>query len=227
MRKKEDFYIIDNIDNHTLNPNDDKKYSISATHSERKLCININDNTRKGLYDWHPIATSNSSTKPQMIYVNWIGTSYSYQKKGLGTVLHLLNIIEMLENNKNSIKLDAIPSSITYHAKMKFKTKSNWNTGLQNNLKAIAKFDPKYKEKINELIDARIPSNTKAKIGCKYIDTFIEEGLQKYPEKQLKWVLRNDIDMELTKEDIIKNKDFYNELFKKYNIDYEINPEDV
>ncbi len=227
IRKNEDFNLIDKIDDHTLNPEDSNKYSIYTTLDNQKLTIDINDKNRRGLYDWHPIATSSSITKPQMIYVNWLGTTYSYQKKGLGTVLHLLNIVEMLENNKNSLQLDAIPSSITYHAKMKFKTKSNWNKGLENNLKAIAEFDPKYKEKINELINTEMPSNTKAKIGCKYIDEFIEEGLKKYPEKKLKWVLRHDMDMVLTKEQVIKDREFYNNLFKKYNIDYEISPEDV
>ena len=133
----------------------------------------------------------------------------------------------MLENNLDAIKLDSLPSTIMYHAKMKYKPQSDMNIELKKNLNCIGKFDPKYKDQIDNLLNSKMESDKKAQIGCKIMDLFIQDVINKYPEQTTKWIFDSNMQMVLTKDQVIKEKDFYNKLFKKHNIDYEINPEAV
>ena len=42
------------------------------------------------------------------------------------------------------------------------------------------------------------------------------------PQDKVDYAFKNVLDMYLTKEKILENKDFFNALFKKFNIDYKI-----
>ena len=228
MHREEGFNVLNQVYNAQLTGNKSEEYNINTRHTNNKLEIKISDpNNRTELYHWHPVAHSEAFPRRNYIYLNYMETSSPYQKKGLSTTLHLLNIIEMMENDLDAIKLDSLPSTIMYHAKMKYQPQSDMNIELKNNLNSISKFDPKYKEQIDNLLKSNMKNEEKAKIGCKIMDTFIQKTINKYPKEVTKWIFNSNIEMVLTKEQVLKNKDFYNKLFKKHNIDYEINPEAV
>ena len=56
------------------------------------------------------------------------------------------------------------------------------------------------------------------RILYEYLQEISRSGLNKMDEFEVPM----GITMELTKKKILENKDFYNELFKKFNIDYQI-----
>lgn len=228
MHKEEGFNVFNQIYDIPLSKNKSEQYNVSTRHLNTELKIKISDpNNRESLYHWHPVAYSQVFTRSNYMYLNYMETTSSYQKKGLSTTLHLFNIIEMLENNLDAIKLDSLPSTITYHAKMKYQPQSGMNTELKKNLQSISKFDPKYKEKIDNLLNSKMSNEEKAQIGCKIMDTFIQKAINNYPQDVTKWIFDSNMQMVLTKEQVLKNKDFYNKLFEKYNIDYKINSSDV
>ena len=65
-------------------------------------------------------------------------TDVDFEKQGLGKSMHLMNIIEMLENDITSIQLNAIPTSIPFHVKMGFKPNGAWKYNVRPNLISVA-----------------------------------------------------------------------------------------
>ena len=101
------------------------------------------------------------------------------------------------------------------------------NDEVNNYITTIKSLKEKYKDQIDNLLNSKMESDKKAQIGCKIMDLFIQDVINKYPEQTTKWIFDSNMQMVLTKDQVIKEKDFYNKLFKKHNIDYEINPEVV
>lgn len=166
--------------------------------------------------------------------------SYMYNKqsiergKGLGTILHLVNIIEMLENKLKSITLISLADAILFHGKFGFKGDLKTIKQAQYSISSIVPTafinehfcdisskavklsinneKPDYIKKANEILDEFLEI-------CKTQD---KETLERIHFREDP----NDPDlmypMKLTKKQIIDNKDHYNALFKKFNIDYHI-----
>ncbi len=183
-------------------------YRIEFKNKKRGLTAQENI----GLYPW-----------TDYLFINNMDSFY--ERCGLGTCMHLINIIEMLENNINTIHLNALPTAASFHAKFGFYPDGKWNEGLSENIKELWLYAG------DEFDD--LASKAKILLNSNNSDTLSDEGnklLYKYlrrankilsKEEQMN-LLRNSIHMKLTKETVLKNKDYYNSLFKKYNIDYRI-----
>lgn len=174
-----------------------------------------------------PISSLVGTTSKNKIYIDFMKTELKYRNQGLGSVLHLISIIEMLENNIPEICLDATPKAMPYHSKLKYYPDSEWARGLECNLEDISEFAPEYANEINNLINSDKTSQEKTKIGKKILYNFIQKALTEYSDEELKQIFNSYTPMKLTREFVLKNREFYNDQFKKHHIDYEISPEDV
>ena len=158
--------------------------------------------------------------------------------KGLGVVMHLNNVMELMENDLKAIKLYSMADAVFFHAKCKFKPDLKDQEDVIDTLFAISKKDyskyPELEEVVNlagEYFDEVYYTSgrhcrDKEKLDYanmivqKYLDIMTSKRLSQ--QEKLEYGFAKGFDMILTKERIVENKEFFNNLFKKYNIDYEI-----
>lgn len=160
------------------------------------------------------------------IYTHYMSTNKDEKHNGLGSCLHLLSIVEMLENNMDSIDLYSLTQAIPFHIKMGFKCNGSWSFDLWKNINhVIQETDPrliKYAEQAKAFKSELMPNKMRTEIGNEILTNYLRDAIKiKFPEEQTQ-LCPYSFYMKLTREDVLKNKEFYNELFKKYNIDYEI-----
>lgn len=165
------------------------------------------------------------------------------KNKGIGTVLHLSHIMEMLENNLDAVKFYSIKDAVFFHSKLGFKPdidnffdletvlyflESNKSPGLQlfsekaarlrNEIRLCLKEN--FIRNENSDIDKKLTVETKIfDEGNCLIDRYIKV-CEKLSSQES--VFKTGFRMVLTREDVLKNRDFYNALFKKFDIDYQI-----
>lgn len=153
------------------------------------------------------------------------------KNKGTGTVLHLAKIITMLENNCTEIQIKSINTAVIFHAKNGFR--SNLQNKKECHYALITMINAIFKSE-----ELAVPASkasdilTKLNWSTDEVNEVFNEFLDiicKLPKEisnsiHFKTSGMQDVlyGMKLTKEDVLKNKDFYNNLFKKYCIDYQI-----
>ena len=146
-------------------------------------------------------------------------------KKGYGTIMHLCSIMQLLENNYPLIKLCSLSKAIYFHSKMKFEPAIDNTNELISHLQdeIIEKSPNKLKylaEKATNLItDKSIDKEEFLKNGNKLLADYIQE-IRKGKFDREKYGFLDGFTMVLTKENIIKHKDFFNKLLKDFRIDY-------
>lgn len=158
-------------------------------------------------------------------------------KNGYGEILRLSSIIELLENNLNRIAIFAKSQAVLFHYKYKFRPQVTYDEleAFLDRLSAV---------KAPEL--AQVRNKAAALFNDYFMDgnglgtkhdyrketlKLLNEYLQTVEDKRLPWKsglhsrgleLFQDISMYLDKEGVIKNKDFFNNLFDKHDFDYRI-----
>ena len=163
-----------------------------------------------------------------------IKVEYEYRRKfKIGEILRLASIIEMIENKMNSIKIYSKSSAVYFHSKYKFrpdiKSFEERNKFLEN---VAGNPNPEYLEYKDSAINfldriAKRGKSAKAQRElCKEVNVFAKKYLNKVlsgdKKEYKKYPFEWGISMELTKDDVYKNKDFFNSLFEKHGIDYKI-----
>lgn len=179
-----------------------------------------------------------NKTKKELYATNMDVWDKKNRNKGLGEILHLNNIMELLENKLKTIRVFSLAPAIFFHSKYKFEpTLTNYDDILEamytistkdcsslprlqetvdeaaevfDNVFAASSFNPQYGKNIkkaNQILKdyINIINNTK-----------LPPDIKEY------YAFTNGITMTLSKESIIENKNFFNNLFKKHSIDYEI-----
>lgn len=150
--------------------------------------------------------------------------------KGIGSLLHLSQIITMLENNIPKIKLYALGNAIHFHSKFKFKSDFDSSEKIKDfiikeiflNHQKISELD-KVREHARKWFAAK-NLNKKTKIDCgngiinEYIRVINEKGLYKAD----KYNPIQGMEMVLDKKSIKKYKDYFNKMFDNFGIDYHI-----
>lgn len=154
-------------------------------------------------------------------------TNTESRKEGLGSCMHLINIIEMLENNIKRIELLAVASAIPFHSKLGFKPYNNWEyLSLRQNILQIANDNSPEMETesklASQLLKAYYTPDLKAKLGNKLLYNYIQKALKIKTKEEQKSMFKHPLFMVLSRKDVLKNKEFYNKLFNKYGIDYQI-----
>lgn len=152
-----------------------------------------------------------------------IHTLENYRGKHLAEILRLSSIITMLENGLKKIQISSFLETMPFHAKYKFKPK------VTNSYEAICIIrhiaNSKNKELAKEASTIlKNQNNLSTGEVCKLAENLIKRFSKNITPKKVtrNRIHVNIIDMTLTKEDVIKNKDFFNSLFKKHNIEYKI-----
>lgn len=155
------------------------------------------------------------------------------QKNGkrFGEKLRLSSIIAMLENNINRILITSVPDAILFHTKYKFKPvfadlwdcKNILRNILMNSYEDTKHFGPQA-EKLMEKINAENFGKKEdiLKSTSELFENFVNVLQNLSKEKQNEYPFFQCVDMRLTREDVIKNAEYFNGLLKKHNLDYKI-----
>ncbi len=148
----------------------------------------------------------------------------------LGEILRLTSIIQMLENNIKTFSIKSKDSAIYFHSKYKFQPSVISFHDRDKLLETLTQeTSPKFEDitskgkelektikMTNSLEKQRNLSQEANKLFSKYINRAIKE--KDFDEHKFHWFM----DMALTQENVLKNKDYFNSLFTKHGIDYKI-----
>lgn len=159
------------------------------------------------------------------------------EHKGLGEIMRLASIIDVIENNLGKIKIFSLNEAIPFHLKYKFRPEILTYDSMMDILNKIASIkEPSMKEfsKKADDIFADIFINGAINNEHNYyteLPDFIVSYVNKMKEEHLPWNgtassagmnFKEDLSMSLTIKDIKENKSFFNNLFEKHEIDYRI-----
>ena len=167
--------------------------------------------------------------KENYFYLSSIN-NFSEGMKGVGSALHLTQIISMLENNIQETKLNSLGSAINFHAKFGYKSDiksvSEIKSFLTDEIAMKHYNDEIFSPVISKLqkwyANSFAPCEKRIVKGNEIIDDFIKtinDNKLKYDDD---YNITSSIKMSLKREDVINNKEYYNNLFNKYGIDYQI-----
>ena len=164
----------------------------------------------------------------------FIRVNDEYKQKGFnfGEILRLSSIIEIMENKVKNFEIISKDTAIYFHAKYKF-TPNLAFSDRDKFLKTLSgdksngyeKFSQKAQDMADKLKIAKenadIPQQRKIcaetnEVLGEYLDKVIAEKSQKQHP------INYTMPMTLTDENILKNKEFFNQLFKKHGIDYNV-----
>lgn len=220
---------INLAENFKCKANSEKVYDVSINKAYD--CYNVHILDKK----FHlPAAEQDMMIYPEVkyLYVDNMFTDEDYRGEGLGTCLHLSNIIEMFENNLDRVELYSVASAIPFHTKCGFKPQAEWrepNYIINNtrfNIKNIADDNTPelaaYTQKAKELLKSRFSPKLRTRLANKLIYNYTKDAIKIKSVKEQKYMFTSGLNMSLSREDVLKNKDFYNKLFDKYGIDYQI-----
>lgn len=154
------------------------------------------------------------------------------KRRGYGAVIKLATVIEVIENNLNKIDLFALREAIPFHRANGFSPKIESLKDIDVLLHNISKnnlseFSTCKKEAIDILDDIRMGMGLNS---FKELRDRINLLVKKYVDislnNKINWNahanIHADIDMVLTKEEIMRSKDTYNAAFANHGIDYRI-----
>lgn len=153
----------------------------------------------------------------------------SLRHSGTGSIMHLGHIITMLENGMDKIELYSLGEAVHFHSKFKFEPAIKDIQSLSDflQLDILPKADDKrFNRLAKKVINWNSNRDTSLQDKLKKGNQILYEYLQIINQQKLnrlrKYQISPGFNMVLTREKVIENKDFYNNLFKKYGIDYEI-----
>ncbi len=153
------------------------------------------------------------------------------QKFKFGELLRLVSIINMFENNINSINITSKDTAIYFHSRYKFEPSlmqfsqrdKALESILQNPQKGFENFHKKAKEILDNILkhsdnavyQRALRGDANSLIG-EYIRKVLSDGTyNSHP-------IQSTLDMSLHRDSIIDNADYFNKLFEKHGIDYQI-----
>lgn len=175
-------------------------------------------------------STSNNLKDKSVLYNNTIQNLHKdWNFQGIGSTMRLSQIIVLLENPKfNKISLFSMGNAVYFHSKFKFKPAITDYSELTGKLEDIlvhsndARFSQNIQEAKQFLELNKFEKKYKLKEGNAILDRYLQKVVANNLHKNPKFRIYSGFDMELSKKNILANKDFYNSLFNKYGIDYQI-----
>ena len=156
-----------------------------------------------------------------------------YRQKGFkfGEILRLSSIIGIMENNISEFEIHSKPTAIYFHSKYKFEPAITQFEERDKTLLAIITNSKKgyedFKKEAEKLLEkAYLDKNDETQRRlCVDTNSLTKKYIQKILETKSEYKnhpFLHGIRMILTKDEIIKNKSFFNNLFIKHNINYKI-----
>ena len=175
------------------------------------------------------ISSESLTIEPEnkILFVALMVTNKKDRGKGLGTCLHLSNIIELMENKYDVIKLKSLGEALPFHRKFGFEVAApEFGGEIIQYLFKISKNREKpfseLRERANTTLFGLQGRKDKLQQANKIMNEYIDLVSKEIPKKEQEAYFPYSLKMELSKIDVYKNKDFYNKLFRKYDIDYQI-----
>lgn len=165
-------------------------------------------------------------------YYIFVKPEFTHKKEKFGELLRLTSIIDFVENKMEAFKIYSKETAVLFHSKYKFEPniiKFGQRDGILSTIvEDVNCKDETLVKRAKELIKSVENNRLKPekqreyckeanKLAKEYIENLKNMGVDGKEHK-----FESGIDMVLTKENLIKNKDFYNELFQKHGIDYKI-----
>ena len=150
--------------------------------------------------------------------------------KGIGSILHLSRIMTMIENNFKEIKLYSIGDAIPFHAKFKFA--ANFNNAEE--IKDFIFQELFFKQANNSVFGKVIKSaqqwftnksndrDNQLRQGNRILDDFVQTIEQNQLYKDENFNLISGMDMKLERNTVLSQNEFFNNLLRKFGIDYQI-----
>ena len=162
-----------------------------------------------------------------------IEVSEKYREKhfGLGELMRLLSIAQMNENHSNLFRLYSRYSALGFHSKYKFQPNiADFNIFDAFLKKIAAEKSPYMKDFVDtaqKFDDENWTSVAFTNDWINKANAFINDYLEKLAELKIPrekhyMAIPFYVDMKLSRENLLKNKNFYNALFEKHGIDYKI-----
>lgn len=191
----------------------------------------INVKNRMGKNLGHEIFSLNSQNKN--IFGMFMTVEQAYrQKYKIGELMRLASIMELLENKGRQISIYSKDSAIYFHSKYKFLPNISQFENRDKILASIANekapdfadLAHEAKELIN-LVQKNKNNPAMLRELCNPTNVLAQKYIYRAKQDsspQLKHPLSWGMDMVLTRERIVENRDFFNKLFKKHGIDYRI-----
>ena len=171
--------------------------------------------------------------KDSMSFGYTIEVEPEYRQKGynLGEILRLSSIIMILENKIKEFQIYSKNSALFFHSKYKFSPRIETTEEADNILSSVInncnnKYPDIKKDAFDLLIEIRRNQNkhfvpllcNQANDLVKYYMSTVLKTKDEYKSHNF----HSGFMMALTDKDIYQDKDFFNNLFKKHNIDYKI-----
>ena len=152
-----------------------------------------------------------------------------YRKKyRLGEVLRLASIMHMVENKIGSIKITSKDSALYFHARYGFKPDFKEFYARDRLLEGISKdksFPELAKEALKLIARTNDPDPANQRAVCKEANELLKRYIElalKSPAPEKHHPPRYSVDMSLKRDDVLANREFYNQLFERNSIDYRI-----
>lgn len=172
------------------------------------------------------------------IYSKNVKVGEAYQDSGfrIGEILKLTSIMMMVKNNLEKIKLYSPNPFVMFHAKYKFEPDIHTLNESRSVLDSVLKSkEPNMKiiqEQAGDIRNAltkrsregnswdiaKIINDTNTAVNNFMLQMF-KNGRKITPQRQ---PFDEGFSLVLTKEQVAKNKDFFNELYRKHDIDFQI-----
>ncbi len=178
----------------------------------------------------HEIFALDTERRVMSGYYIEVEPEYRRKNYGFGELLRLSSIITMLENKMTQFEILSKNTAVYFHSKYKFSPSVIGFDDRDNILKSILKNCPNPLDEITKRAIGFVerlkvnPTNEEKRtitretniLAQDYINRVLSQNVQKENP------FIGAMDMKLTAEKIFENKDFFNNLFKKHGIDYEI-----
>lgn len=163
---------------------------------------------------------------PNEMYGVNIKTHADYRRQSLGELSRITSIMTMLKNNLNRIKIYSLGDAVIFHHKYKFEpniTERADAIRILYNMRTSGFRE--YYDDINKVMIKSTPPDMDYTVFCQETNELVQRFLddiitnKRYNNRTFEhW----NLDMVLTKEKIMQNKEFFNNILKKHHIEYSI-----
>lgn len=156
---------------------------------------------------------------------------YREKHLGLGELMRLLSVAQMNENHSGMFRLYSRYSALGFHSKYKFQPNIADCNIFDVFLKKISKDKTfalrDFSERAQKFDEENWTSTAFSDEWINKVNSFISEYMEKIAELKIPheknyMAVPFYVDMKLSRENLLKNKNFYNALFEKHGIDYKI-----
>ena len=192
---------------------------INHCQDHNNFQIDIENKLGKNL-GYEVISIDNDKSKKIEGYSMKVEDEYQRKNFRLGELLRLASIMEMMQNNSSHIKIYSKNTAIYFHAKYKFEPVMFDINERKNTLTTISKDkSPKFQDLAQQAhsLLKRLPKQETKVLVNEYISRALKN---EKPEKFHKF--EKGMTMILTREQVLKNKEFFNKLYAKHGINYKI-----